>query len=316
MKGKKNFRVVARDYALTYPKCEVLPEVALGYFKERFIAKYSYLAVVRESHADGSYHLHAQLQFKVDFNCTSEKTFDLKFGDVVSHPNIQKTADSEDWNAYLHKSGTPLSEGSFEGLAFRSKKKKKAEAQDKSLLRAQDNMKIINTELNELVKDGTVSMYQYCNLYKAKMLFKQNEMKLTAIYPRKCYWIYGEPGIGKSYWVRSNYPSTYVKPNNKWWDGYVDQAVVLIDDFDNQHLMHYMKIWADSYTFTAEVKNGSMMPSYTMLFVTSNYMPDDGKLIGQDSVLGKAVSRRFVLCTIEEYQLVDFYTKEKIEIGK
>ena len=28
---------------------------------------------------------------------------------------------------------------------------------------------------------------------------------------RKCWWIYGKPGIGKSYAVRSVYPNLYVK---------------------------------------------------------------------------------------------------------
>lgn len=62
-------------------------------------------------------------------------------------------------------------------------------------------------------------------------------------------WIYGKPGVGKSHAVRSSEPSLYIKSQNKWWDGYLGEEAVLIDDFDHggQVLGHYLKIWADRW---------------------------------------------------------------------
>ena len=40
------------------------------------------------------------------------------------------------------------------------------------------------------------------------------------------------PGVGKTHSVISAEPSLYRKAQNKWWDGYVGQPAVLIDDFD------------------------------------------------------------------------------------
>lgn len=65
-----------------------------------------------------------------------------------------------------------------------------------------------------------------------------------------------------------------MKPQNKWWDGYDNEPIIVLDDLDHQGgqcLGHYLKIWADKYPFTAEVKGGRVYPEYTHIIVTSNY---------------------------------------------
>jgi hypothetical protein len=69
-------------------------------------------------------------------------------------------------------------------------------------------------------------------------------------------WIYGPTGTGKSYSLELAYPDAYLKQSNKWWDGYKDEPVVIIEDFDSDHacLNHHLKIWADHRPFLAEIK--------------------------------------------------------------
>lgn len=69
----------------------------------------------------------------------------------------------------------------------------------------------------------------------------------------------------------------YLKMPNKWWDGYKNQPVVLLDDFDIRHreyMTYYLKTWSDPYIFTVEKKNmvtQNIRPK--KLIITSNYHP-------------------------------------------
>lgn len=94
-------------------------------------------------------------------------------------------------------------------------------------------------------------------------------------------WIFGEPGVGKSHAARHNYGSNYyLKQQNKWWDDYQGQPVVILEDHDNPCLGHYLKIWADRFVFKGEAKGSSMNISPDLFIVTSNYTPD--QLYGHD----------------------------------
>lgn len=92
------------------------------------------------------------------------------------------------------------------------------------------------------------------------------------------YWFFGSTGSGKSHAARNEFPKSYLKvSNNKWWDGYRQgvHTTVIMDDFDISH--NYMgfnlKIWADRYAFTAEVKGATLMLRPNHIIVTSNYHP-------------------------------------------
>lgn len=106
-------------------------------------------------------------------------------------------------------------------------------------------------------------------------------------------WVHGPPQGGKSYWSLEIDPdSTYSKNKNKWWDGYQGENIVVIDDVDKNHkwLGSFLKIWADVYCFTAEIKGTATFLRPKRIIVTSNYLPAE---IWDDVMMIEAINRRF-----------------------
>lgn len=177
-------------------------------------------------------------------------------------------------------------EGTFEECGEEPQKK----GGDNIEERIKKNKRLLEVPLIELVESGEVSPLIIPTLKKARYILASEGAAVDADDVRGV-WIWGEPGIGKSQFVRDNFVDIYMKSQNKWFDGYTGQETILIDDFDEQGscLSHYLKIWSDRYACNGEVK-GSIVPlKHRWLVVTSNYPPSEF----WSGVLLRAIERRF-----------------------
>lgn len=286
----KAMRLQGKNFFLTYPRCELSREDLAESLKTK--TEVDYLLIARELHADGYPHLHALLTAKTKLRVSNATFFDCH----NYHGNYQTARKTDDVREYLLKADlTPYEEGIYLS-------NKQSDVQK----RAVDNKAIIEQPLPQLVDNGTISIYSYKLLRESKMLYILDSIKVPEYMPKTCLWIYGGTGIGKSRYVRTNYSGQFFeKSMNKWWDGYVGQKTVLLDDFDKKGecMGHNLKIWADCYSFTAEVKGGTIRPFIDTFIITSQYLPKDIFCQGEDNTkwdheLCAAIERRFKIVTI------------------
>ena len=70
-----------------------------------------------------------------------------------------------------------------------------------------------------------------------------------------------------------------MKAQNRWFDGYSSEPVIIIDDLDETFaisgLTNRLKIWADKYGCTGEVKGSQIPLHHEILIVTSNKSPEE-----------------------------------------
>lgn len=228
--------------------------------------------IAQEDHEDGNKHLHAFIKYekKVQFAATR---WDL--GEY--HGNYQQARSYLAVERYCKKGGNYISNICLESAAQKKGKK---------------NLQILTEDLRELIADGVIHALQLPQALKARSLYQllgdphhHHDVRGT--------WIYGPPGVGKSRFVRDNNPDCFVKSQNRWWDGYKGQKVVLLDDLDHKGecLSHLLKIWADRYSCHGEYKGGTIPLMHEAFYVTSNYHPRE--LWPDDQVLLEAISRRF-----------------------
>ena len=113
---------------------------------------------------------------------------------------------------------------------------------------------------------------------------------------RNCNVYWGVTGTGKSRaaWAEAGLQAYPKDPRTKWWDGYLDQEHVVIDEFrgaiDPSHLLR----WLDRYPVLVEIKGSTVPLKAKTIWITSNLSPDEW-YPDLDEETKKAVKRRMVI---------------------
>lgn len=150
---------------------------------------------------------------------------------------------------------------------------------------------VIQAEIDPSMCEPKLQITHFGNLQKIHERAKRKR-KLPTMDVLEHEWFVGESGSGKSSTARRENPDAYIKQCNKWWCGYDDQDVVIIDDLDTTHewMAYSINQWADHYPFPAEIKGSGMTIRPRKFIITSRYMPDQ---IFKDPSTIESINRRF-----------------------
>ena len=287
-----------RQYAITYPQCAVQKEHAGKLLKALPGVKHA--VVAQEVHEDGHTHLHAYVHFE---KAKSRKT---DFFDIEGHHgNIQACRCVKSWIQYITKEDK--NPWTFHFDVDACLKGKRATL---TIARAAE---MTYLELRDKIRPEILQRFM-AGLQLDKML----TAKVQDLEKPCGLWIFGRPGIGKSYDVRRYCKAKglglYDKPHNKWWDGYSGEEVVVLDDLhpdDKNWITKFLKTWTDAYTFKAETKGGMMMIRPRWVIITSNFEMHCFTNHSEDL---EALHRRITFFTAEKYD--DTYTALQETIGR
>jgi len=89
------------------------------------------------------------------------------------------------------------------------------------------------------------------------------------------HWLWGSTGTGKTRYCVEKHPGNfYIKPEGKWWDGYVQQQAIILDDWYHSTPFRELLTLLDRYKCTREVKGGSVKINSPFIYITSEYAPE------------------------------------------
>lgn len=239
-----------KGWFLTYPQNDTPKESLMDLLKPLG----SEILVCEEKHEDGSPHLHAFI--KLNTPITHKKAPDV-FNLLDKTGDYQPARSWRACEAYVKKDGCYITHN--------------CDVENAQIKKRKRNEELLSKPIHELVDQGLISLMMAPQIKKAKIVYEESKIPLVDHDDVKGEWYHGESGTGKSRTAREKYPNAYLKAANKWWDGYIGQEFVIIDDLDEDCLGHYLKIWGDRYACTGEIKGGTVNLNFKKIIVTSNF---------------------------------------------
>lgn len=214
-----DFRIKAKQFALTYPQCPVERAVFDPAFRLKFRPRE--FASAREEHKDGSHHLHVFVAFDKPLDVQSARYFDVAIDAVLYHPNTQRCKSRASWLEYISKGddhGVLSGDVGFDPLREPLGKRK-------SLW--QDYRWSQEFAVTRSLKPVT---------YPIRLVTAERVHEMLAPDPgckKRSWWIVAPPNAGKTRWLNATFAGQSIyspRPGPYPFEGYSDQDIIVYDD--------------------------------------------------------------------------------------
>ncbi|ADC32505.1 Rep [Rhynchosia mild mosaic virus] len=285
---QKRFRLNAKNYFLTYPKCSLTKEEALSQLQNLSTpVNKKFIKICTELHENGEPHLHVLIQFEGKYQCTNNRFFDLvsPTRSAHFHPNIQGAKSSSDVKSYIDKDGDTIEWGEFQidGRSARGGQQSANDSYARALNAesAEEAMQIIKEQqpkhfvlqYHNLVSNITkifhkppepwVSPFQlstFNNVPEIMSDWVNENISDSAARPLRPISIIveGPSRTGKTIWARSLGPHNYlcghidlnprIYSNDAWYN--------VIDDVDPHYLKHFKEFMGAQRDWQSNCKYG------------------------------------------------------------
>nr|ADB81087.1 AC1 [Tomato leaf curl Bangalore virus] len=288
MAAPNRFKINAKNYFLTYPKCSLTKEEALSQLINlQTTTSKKFIRICREGHEDGTPHLHVLIQFEGKFQCKNNRFFDLTSPTRSAHfhPNIQGAKSSSDVKSYMEKDGDVIDHGVFQvdGRSARGGCQSANDAYAEAI-NAGSKAQAINI-LKEKAPRDFVLQFHNLNANLDRIFTPPLEVYISPFLsssfdtvPEELYqWaaenvvyaaarpirpisivIEGDSRTGKTMWARSLGPHNYlcghldlsprVYSNDAWYN--------VIDDVDPHYLKHFKEFMGAQRDWQSNTKYG------------------------------------------------------------
>lgn len=244
---------------------------------------YRYICYGNETGADGTPHLQGYIHFDHARHFDALKRLLPRAHIEVRRGTLDQAID------YCKKDGDFIELG--EKPASRDEKRKRSDEEFKEIISMAEQGKL------DWIKQHHPK--QYLQHHTKLLALKEPDTPILDGSLQHEWWV-GATGTGKSRTVWQLYPNHYQKELNKWWCGYTDEPVVVIEEWcpKNECTGSQLKIWADRYPFTGQIKGGSLKKIRpTKIIVLSNFTIDECFASEQDR---DPIKRRFTVIRFPE----------------